>query len=137
MNIRIRPVSDGDLLELNELFDRCSERTIYRRFHGFMHTFPEPYFTNALKGDPDHFALVAETPERIVAMASCVALDDETCEIGILVEDDYQRQRVGTRLLEALLHQAGPRTVRATIQHEQNWLGPVLGRYKNIKVIFS
>jgi GNAT superfamily N-acetyltransferase len=137
VNVSIRPVNDGDLLELNELFDRCSEQTIFHRFHGFLHTFPEPYFTNALKGDPGHFALVAETPERIVAMASAVMLDDGTCEIGILVEDGYQRQRIGTRLLEALLRQAGPRTVRATIQYEQNWLGPVLGRYNNIKVIFS
>jgi GNAT superfamily N-acetyltransferase len=137
MNVRIRPVSDGDMLELTDLFDRCSEQTIYRRFHGFLRTFPEPYFTTALKSDPGHFALIAETPERIVAMASCVTLDAETCEIGILVEDDYQRQRIGTRLLEALLRQAGPRTVRATIQHEQRWLAAVVSRYTNIKVIFS
>jgi GNAT superfamily N-acetyltransferase len=135
--MNVRPVTDGDLLELNDMFARCSPQTIYRRFHGYVRAFPEPYFTDALKGDPRHFALVAETSTRIVALASSVTLDDGTCEIGILVEDDYQRRRIGSRLLETLLAQAGARTARATIQHDQSWIIPVLLRYKNIRIIFS
>jgi GNAT superfamily N-acetyltransferase len=135
--MNVRPVTDGDLLELTDMFARCSPQTIYRRFHGYVRAFPEPYFTDALKGDPRHFALVAETSTRIVALASSVTLDDGTCEIGILVEDDYQRQRIGSRLLETLLAQAGTRTARATIQHDQSWIIPVLLRYKNIRIIFS
>jgi GNAT superfamily N-acetyltransferase len=135
--MNVRPVTDGDFLELTDMFARCSRQTIYRRFHGYVRAYPEPYFTDALKGDPRHFALVAETPTRIVALASSVKLDDGTCEIGILVEDGYQRQRIGTRLLETLLAQAGPRTVRATIQRDQSWIIPALLRHNNIKVFFS
>jgi len=130
----IRQISDGDLLALTDMFSRCTRQTIYRRFHGFLHAFPEPYFTDALKGDPHHFALVAETAGKVVALASCVTLEDGTCEIGILVEDDYQRQRVGTRLLEGLLAHAGSRTVLATIQRDQGWIIPVLFRYENIRI---
>src|SRR5271169_5917271 len=130
--MNIRRISENDLLDLTDMFARCSRQTIYRRFHGYVRAFPEPYFTDALKGDPAHFALVAETAGEIIALASCVTLDDGTCEVGILVEDDYQRQRLGTHLLETLLGQAGPRTVRATIQPDQRWIIPMLLRYENI-----
>jgi GNAT superfamily N-acetyltransferase len=137
MNVTIRPINDADLLDLTDMFARCSRQTIYRRFHGYVRAFPEPYFTDALKRDPRHFALVAETPGKIVALASCVTLDNGSCEIGILVEDDYQRQGLGTRLLDTLVAQAGRRTVRATIQHDQRWIIPVLLRYQNIRIVLS
>jgi GNAT superfamily N-acetyltransferase len=137
MNTCIRRIEEGDLLELTDMFGRCTKRTIYRRFHGYVHAFPEPYFSDAIKHDPRHFALVAEMPDKLVAMASCVTLDDGTCEVGILVEDDYQGQHLGTRLLETLLDNAGPRTVRATIQHDQSWIVPTLARYQQIRINFS
>lgn len=137
MTVTIRQVSENDLLDLTDMFERCSRQAIYRRFHGYVRAFPEPYFTDALKGEHGHAAFVAEVPGRIVALASRVTLDDGTCEIGILVEDDYQRQRLGTRLLDALLAQAGPRPVRATIQHDQRWIVPLLLRYQSIKIFFS
>jgi GNAT superfamily N-acetyltransferase len=135
--MNIRRIGEGDLLALTDMFERCSSHTIYRRFHGYLHAFPEPYFTDALKSDPRHFALVAELPGKIIALGSCVTVDDGTCEVGILIEDDYQRQRLGTRLLETLLAHAGSRTVRATIQHDQSWIIPTLLRYKNIRIVFS
>lgn len=135
--VQIRPITDGDLFELTEMLARCSRQTVYRRFHGFVRAFPEPYFTDALKRDPHHFALVAQESSQIVAMASSVTLDDGSCEIGILVQDDYQRQGIGTRLLETLLAQAGPRIVRATVQHDQTWIISMLVRYQNIRFAFS
>jgi GNAT superfamily N-acetyltransferase len=135
--MKIRPLGEDDQLDLVDLFARCSRQTIYRRFHGYVRAFPEPYFTDALKGDSRHFALVAETASAIVALGSSVTLDDGTCEIGILVEDDYQRQRIGSRLLDLLLAHAAGRTVRATIQHDQSWIIPTLLRHKNIKIVFS
>jgi GNAT superfamily N-acetyltransferase len=136
-DVVVRLVSEDDLLDLTDMFERCSNQTRYRRFHSYVRAFPEPYLTDALKGDHGHFALVAETPDGIVALASCVALDEGSCEIGILVEVRYQRQRIGTRLLEALLEHAGDRTVRAHIQHDRSWLIPVLLRHEQIRVFYS
>jgi GNAT superfamily N-acetyltransferase len=133
----IRHVSGDDLLELTGMLSRCSKQSVYRRFHGFVHDFPEPYFTGALKGDPGHFALVAETPAKIVALASCVTTGQDACEIGILVEDAYQRQGIGIRLLEMLLDYAGARTVIATVLPDNAWILPVLRRYQKIKISFS
>jgi GNAT superfamily N-acetyltransferase len=137
MNIVIRPISEDDLLELTDMFERCSEQTRYRRFHSYIRAFPEPYLTDALKGNHGHFALVAQAPDGIVALASCVTLDEGICEIGILVEDRYQRQRIGSRLLAALLAHAGDRTVRAQIQHDRSWMVPLLLRHEQIRVFFS
>jgi GNAT superfamily N-acetyltransferase len=137
MNPHFRPVSEDDQLELIEMLARCSDQSRYRRFHGFVRDFPEPYFTGALKGDPAHFALVAETPTSIIALASCVLTGQDTCEIGILVEDSCQRQGIGTRLLEMLLEYAGTRTVNATVLPDNTWIVPVLLRHEKIKISFS
>jgi RimJ/RimL family protein N-acetyltransferase len=137
MKPHIRHVSEDDQLELTEMLARCSSQSRYRRFHGFVHDFPEPYFTGALKGDPDHFALVAETPTRIVALGSCVLTSEDTCEIGILVEDSCQRQGIGTRLLDMLVDYAGERTVMATVLPDNTWIFPVLRRHEKIKISFS
>jgi GNAT superfamily N-acetyltransferase len=133
--MNIRRIADGDLLELTDMFARCSRQTIYRRFQGYLRAFPEPYFSDAVKGAPGHVALVAQSAGQIVALASSVTLDDGSCEIGILVEDDYQRQRIGSRMLERLVAHAGTRTVRATIQPDQRWIVPVLLRHENIRIV--
>ncbi|HEY1626787.1 MAG TPA: GNAT family N-acetyltransferase [Streptosporangiaceae bacterium] len=133
--MNIRRIADGDLLELTDMFARCSRQTIYRRFHGYLRAFPEPYFSDAVKGAPGHVALVAQSAGQIVALASSVTLDDGSCEIGILVEDGYQRQRIGSRMLERLVAHAGTRTVRATIQPDQRWIVPVLLRHENIRIV--
>ncbi len=127
--IHIRPATTGDRLDLAGMFLRCSVQTRYRRFHGFTESFPEPYFTAALQGRPDHLALVAGTPARIVALASCAA-----GELGVLVEDAYQRQGIGTRLLEMLLTHAGYNEFSASVLYDQSWILPFLRRYSQIKI---
>jgi GNAT superfamily N-acetyltransferase len=111
------------------MFLRCSVQTRYRRFHGFLESFPEPYFTEALEGRAEHLALVAETPTGIVALASCAA-----GELGVLVEDAYQRQGIGARLLETLIARSGYGAFLASVQAEQSWILPFLRRYSQIKI---
>jgi GNAT superfamily N-acetyltransferase len=127
--MNIRPATPGDRAALIAMFERCSPETRYRRFHGFLRALPERYLTDALSGRPDHIALVAEAGERIVALASCA--DDE---IGILVEDAFQRRGIGTRLLSALAQRSGPGMLLATIQPDQAWILSLLRRYSNIKI---
>lgn len=127
--MNVRPATTGDRGALIAMFERCSAETRYRRFHGFLRAFPERYLTDALSGRPDHIALVAETGDRIVALASCA--DDE---IGIMVEDAFQRQGIGTRLLTALTQLSGPGMLLATIQSDQAWILSLLRHYGNIKI---
>lgn len=124
-----RPATPGDRAALIAMFWRCSEQTRYRRFHGFVHAFPERYLADALSGRPEHIALVAETGNQIVALASCA-----DGEIGILIEDAFQRQGIGSGLLTALTQLSGPAMLLATIQPDQAWIISLLRRYSKVKI---
>jgi GNAT superfamily N-acetyltransferase len=128
----IRRAVEDDHARLEAMLSRCTRETRYRRFHGFLQEFPEPYFTEALKGPPHHFALVAETHGKIVALASCAS-----GELGILVEDSYQRQGIGTRLLKTLVAESGHNEFSASVQPDQRWIVPVLLRHSQIKIEIS
>lgn len=132
MAVHIRYATTDDRLDLAEMYSRCSTETRYRRFHGFLNSFPEPYFTQALEGHSDHIALVAETPTRIVALASCA-----DAELGVLVEDAYQRQGIGTRLLTTLIDLSDYRVLKATILADQSWIISTLRRFSEIKIDIS
>ncbi|HZR48339.1 MAG TPA: GNAT family N-acetyltransferase [Streptosporangiaceae bacterium] len=127
--MNLRPATPGDRAALIAMFERCSKDTRYRRFHGFLRAFPERYLADALSGRPGHIALVAEVAGRIVALGSCA--DDE---IGILVEDEFQRQGIGTRMLTALTQLSGPGMLLATIQSDQAWILSLLRHFGNIKI---
>lgn len=127
--VRIRQAAKADRLDLAEMLLRCSAQTRYQRFHGFLESFPEPYFSDALAGNPHHLALVAESPDRLVALASCVRSAGGTGELAILVEDSYQRRGIGTRLLHMLIQQSGQPTITASVLAGQNWILPRLSAY--------
>jgi GNAT superfamily N-acetyltransferase len=128
----IRQAVPADRPALTDMLLRCTRKTRYRRFHGFIEAFPEPYLTDALSGRPGHLALVAEMPGRIVALASCC-----DGELGILVEDAYQRRGIGRRLLTTLLEFSGHPEFLAVVQHDQLWIIPVLSRLNKVKVQIS
>lgn len=130
--VHIRHADRDDRLNLADMLLRCSPDTRYRRFHGFLEAFPEPYFSGALAGSPDHIALVAETPTRIVALASSVR-----GELGVLVEDSYQRQGIGTRLLKTLIDYSGHGLFTASVLPDQPWILPVLRRHPKITIHIS
>lgn len=128
----IRQAIPADRPALASMLLRCARKTRYRRFHGFIEAFPEPYLTDALSGRPGHLALVAEMPGRIVALASCC-----DGELGILVEDAYQRRGIGRRLLTTLLEFSGHPEFLAVVQHDQLWIVPLLSQYNKITIDIS
>ena len=131
--VRIRQAEPADRPGLSAMLLRCTAKTRYRRFHGFVNSIPEPYFTDALSGRPGHLSLIAETePGQIVALASCC-----DGELGILVEDGYQRRGIGSRLLTTLLEFSGHPEFLAVVQHDQLWIVPLLTRFKKIKIDIS
>ena len=111
----VRRAAAGDRPALERMLARCTGQTRYRRFHGPVSVFPERYLTEALSGSPLHFALVACLGDdaegdgtvvdgtvvdgTVVALASCRAVDEGVAELGILVEDEWQRRGVGSDLL--------------------------------------
>ena len=149
----VRRAAAADRPALKRMLARCTGQTRYRRFHGPVTAFPERYLTEALSGSPLHFALVAcldEDAERggtvvdgtvvdgtvvegtVVALASCRAVDEGVAELGILVEDEWQRRGVGGHLLGEIVAYAartGLCALQAQVLAEQPWIVGLLRRH--------
>jgi GNAT superfamily N-acetyltransferase len=154
----VRRGAARDRPALERMLARCTGQTRYRRFHGPVTAFPERYLTEALSGSPLHFALVACPDEDaegdgtvvdgtvvdgtvvdgtvvdgiVVALASCRAVDEGVAELGILVEDEWQRRGVGGYLLGEIVAYAastGLRALQAQVLAEQPWIVGLLRRH--------
>jgi GNAT superfamily N-acetyltransferase len=144
----VRRAAAGDRPALERMLARCTGQTRYRRFHGPVNVFPERYLTEALSGSPLHFALVAYAVDdavdegaaedraaedrAVVALASCRAVDEGVAELGILVEDEWQRRGVGNCLLREIVAYAartGVRALQAQVLADQPWIVGLLRRY--------
>jgi GNAT superfamily N-acetyltransferase len=129
---RIRQAVPGDRAVLEAMVTRCTLATRHRRFHAPVRSFPEPYLGEALAGREEHFALVAEHDGAAIALASCRIDRDGGAELGILVEDCWQRRGIGTRLLSELIQHAdyhGLRPLKAKVLAEQAWILQILRTY--------
>jgi GNAT superfamily N-acetyltransferase len=159
----VRPAATADRPALERMLARCTGQTRYRRFHGPVTAFPERYLTEALSGSPLHFALVACLDKdaegdgtvvegtvvegtvvegtvvegTVVALASCRAVDEGVAELGILVEDEWQRRGVGGDLLGEIVAYAartGLRALQAQVLAEQPWIVGLLRRHGTCRV---
>lgn len=134
--IRLARAADRPLLEA--MHRRCSLASRYHRWHAPLATMPEAYLAGAIAGSAEHIALVAvrgRPAREIVAIASAVRHGVAGWELGILVEDRYQRRGLGGALMAALLCaipadrrgylQADLLTGRAALLAQLGRLGPV------------
>jgi GNAT superfamily N-acetyltransferase len=131
----VRPVRSADAGELDAMVARCSMETRYRRFFAPVRSMPAEYREGVLAGDPwRHDALVAFQPSgQLMALASLVRADECSAELGVLVEDGWQRQGLGTTLVHELVARARLRGVplmRATVLPSASrllvWLGGIV-----------
>src|SRR5674536_168441 len=113
--LTVRPITPDDAPRLGDLLQRCSPETTYNRFFTAIRR-PRPATLQWL-AEVDHFrreALVAMCDGAVVAVAryDWTGDADDQAEIAILVEDTWQRRRVGTTLLPLLADLAIDRGVR-------------------------
>lgn len=151
--VQVRRASAADQEALRLMFDRCTPRTRYRRFHGPVKAIPERYLADALAGSAFHYALVAwhaaapppdrgtvdgpeaapaASPGAAVALASCRVVGEGAAELGLVIEDAWQRRGLGTRLLRDLITYAagaGLRVLEAQLLAEQAWIAGQLSPY--------
>src|SRR5450759_992186 len=113
--LTVRPITPDDAPRLGDLLQRCSPETTYNRFFTAIRR-PRPATLQWL-AEVDHFrreALVAmgDGAGCAVARYDWTGAADDQAEIAILVEDAWQRRRVGTTLLPLLADLAIDRGVR-------------------------
>jgi GNAT superfamily N-acetyltransferase len=135
----MRRAVTGDRAALEAMFGRCSRETVYQRFHGHAAAIPAAYLTEALAGVPEHFALVVADGPGVVALASCREGEPGGAELGILVEDGWQRCGLGGLLLRRLIEHADSRglgILHAQVLEEQAWLERLLGAFGKCSLAF-
>jgi len=156
--IGVRRAAPADREALARMFERCTLETRYRRFHAPVKAIPGRYLADALSGGPFHYALVAgpvpgpgavpaldpaavsdpgTRAGGVVALASCRTVGEGAAELGLLIEDTWQRHGLGTRLLRDLVahaRRAGLRVVEAQVLAEQAWIASLLRPYGTCRV---
>ena len=163
--ISVRRAVSADREALTRMFERCTVATRHRRFHAPVKAMPERYLAEALSGGDYHYALVAYSAPvangdadagwgsapvadpvsdpgapagGIVALASCRTVDEGAAELGLLVEDAWQRRGLGTRLLHDLMTHAsrsGLRVLAAQLLAEQAWIIGLLRPYGSCRLV--
>ncbi len=123
----VRPIEPGDKARLADGLRRLSDETIRRRFLAAKPRFSSTELRYLTEVDGiDHIALVAvlaDDPDRLVAVARCVRLPDRdaTAEMAVVVADALQGQGLGRRLAQLLADEArkvGIRRFAATMLGE-------------------
>ncbi len=112
--VRIRPLRQFEEEPVHELFNHLSPRSRYLRFLSPMPTLPDSLARTLARVDyRRQLALVAEHDNpigtEILGLASFGALDDIRAEVGLVIRDDWQRQRLGTELADRILGAAAAR----------------------------
>jgi GNAT superfamily N-acetyltransferase len=150
-DLQVRQAHAGDRAALEAMFQRCSPATVYQRFHGQVRAFPRAYLDEALAGADVHYAVVCYSGCEAVALASCRASDrlgeggrpgegdgpgqadgPGEAELGILIEDAWQRRGLGGLLLGRLVAHAadhGIGVLHAQMLTEQDWIIGMLARH--------
>ena len=111
--LRVRPLRQSDIGLVGDFYRRLSPRTRYLRFSSPMPDPPDALLRLITSVDDDRrLALIAEDVADgadVVALSECAALDDHTAEVGFVVQDEWQRQGIGTALAMRTLHDAEAR----------------------------
>ncbi|MBY8864895.1 MULTISPECIES: GNAT family N-acetyltransferase [Streptomyces] len=115
--ITVRRADATDLPEARRMHERCSARTLSRRYHGPVGDADR--YLNHLLSPRFGRTLAAQTASgRIVGLGHLLWDGDET-EVALLVEDEWQRRGIGAELLGrlvAMAAEAGCASVYAVTQ---------------------
>jgi hypothetical protein len=130
---RVRPNDGPALIRMHQ---RCGLATRYSRWLAPSSVFPESYLRSLLACRPEHIAIVAVCSghvSRIVGLASAAATSDGSRELGILIEDQYQRLGIGRTMLGALMNLIGPdEGLQVSALFENQWLVDKLSRFGTV-----
>jgi GNAT superfamily N-acetyltransferase len=119
-DVLVRPACARDAQLLAEMHRRCSTDTLHLRYFSITYELSEALLPSLLGLRPGALALVAETPNGIVALANLFTADNVSGETALLVEDAWQRRGLGTalaRILFALADDYDLRVLTAVTMH--------------------
>lgn len=111
---------------------RCSRATVYHRFHGFIDL--PTYLAGLFAGEQVHFA--AWRDGACVGLAT-VAPSSSGPDVGVLVEDQWQRRGIGSALFERVVAAARQKKLaglHADVLFDDAFALRLLRRHGSLKV---
>lgn len=110
--LALRPVTGSEIPAIGAMWERCSLATRIARFHAPVRDIPASYL-KAVLADPAANVLAACEPAGdVVALTSLIRTPGSgTAELGVLVEDAWQRRGIGRRLVAHLITAAPARGI--------------------------
>lgn len=120
----LRLANPGDLDEVAAMHARCSAYALYRRY--LAGSGPTPAQLTRLLEPKRGATLVAVTSGGQVIGAANLIGEGEMAEAAVLVQDDWQRQGIGTAMLRRLLAMARPAEFAAVVVHTHADNSPML-----------
>lgn len=103
----VRPAASSDAPAVRRMHARCSTETLARRYHAPTNGLPKRLEQQLVEpaGGASYVAAVGDEVVGMVVIAPC---EDDVMEVGLLVEDGWQRQGIGSALMHAAArHAAG------------------------------
>jgi GNAT superfamily N-acetyltransferase len=103
-DVLIRRPAPADGPAIEAMVARCSVQSRYARFLAPLASIPARHLADVLDPSSENEAWVGTTreePQRVVALASWAA-NRSDAELALLVEDEWQRRGIGSRLLAIL-----------------------------------
>jgi GNAT superfamily N-acetyltransferase len=124
--VTLRSGSVADTDAIVALHGRCSSETLYRRYHAPIAQVT-PRMVRAQLEPTGGRSMVLSVGDRVVAVAMYsvdpASTEPRTVEVGMMVEDSWQQQGHGARLMHALAVQAadqGVETLACLVQPEND-----------------
>ena len=107
----LRPPASGDLPRITAMWERCSLATRMARFHAPVRDIPASYLETVLSDPSASFVAVPGRAGAVAALASLVPGAGSSAELGVLVEDAWQRRGIGRQLVAHLIAAARARQI--------------------------
>jgi GNAT superfamily N-acetyltransferase len=128
-DVRILRPTPSDTEAVLEMLRRCSRTSLLHRFHGMSDGVA--YFEALLRDGPIDQTFLAWCQSACVAVATLGARATGVVDLGVLVEDGWQRRGIGTWLVASLLVNAranGVTTVHTDVLGDDGFILEALRR---------
>lgn len=107
----LRPPASSDLPRITAMWERCSLATRIGRFHAPVRDIPASYLETVLSDPSTHLVALHGSAGAVAALASLIPGRGGSAELGVLVEDAWQRRGIGRQLVAHLIAAAPARQI--------------------------
>jgi GNAT superfamily N-acetyltransferase len=102
--VEVHPLAPADDAAVLAMVERCSRTTLFHRFHNF--TDGRTYARSLFHHRPGYRTLLARYGMVCIGIADLADDAQGSADLGVLVEDAWQRRGVGSQLMWVLLETA-------------------------------